>query len=118
MNMWLVIGAGTLIVLFFLWNRLGRASAAKVKEHLDRAALVVDVRTPQEFRGGHFPGALNLPLDSLQNGLRKLGQKDRPIVVYCASGMRSRMARRILHSNGYINAINAGGLHAMMRHAQ
>lgn len=76
--------------------------------------LIIDVRTPQEFKGGAFPGAINIPLDELPNHIDKLGNKLRDITVYCASGGRSAYAQRILHQAGYSNVKNGGGLAVMM----
>lgn len=76
--------------------------------------LVVDVRTPGEFRSGAYPGAVNIPLDDLQERLSELGGKDRELVLYCASGARSAYAQRVLRQLGYTNVINAGGLADIM----
>ncbi|GAB1415807.1 FAD-dependent oxidoreductase [Paludibacter sp.] len=76
--------------------------------------LVVDVRTPMEFQGGAFPGAINISLDELQSKLDELGSKDRDITLYCASGARSAYAQRILMQLGYTNVKNGGGLMQMM----
>lgn len=76
--------------------------------------LVIDVRTPQEFRGGAFPGAINIPLDELPRNLQKIGSTNREIVVYCASGARSSYAQQYLMQNGYPNVRNGGGIMQMM----
>jgi len=79
--------------------------------------LIVDVRTVQEFNGGAFPGAKNIPLDDLMHRQNEFGSdKNREIVVYCASGGRSSYAQRMLMQLGYTNVTNGGGLmHMMMR---
>ena len=78
--------------------------------------LVVDVRTPEEFRGGAFPGAVNIPLDELQNRIGELGSKSREITLYCASGARSAYAQRYLQQMGFTQVKNGGGLmHMMMK---
>lgn len=77
--------------------------------------LIVDVRTPQEFRGGAVPNAINISLDELMSRLDELGSNtDREIIVYCASGARSAYAQRMLMQMGYTNVKNGGGLHSMM----
>jgi NADPH-dependent 2,4-dienoyl-CoA reductase/sulfur reductase-like enzyme/rhodanese-related sulfurtransferase len=76
--------------------------------------LIIDVRTVQEYDSGAFPGSVNIPLDELQGRLSDLGDLDREIIVYCASGARSSYARRILQSKGFTNVTNGGGLHDMM----
>ncbi len=78
--------------------------------------LVVDVRTPEEFRSGAYPGAINISLDELQQRIDELGSKDREITLYCASGARSAYAQRVLQHFGFTNVKNGGGLmHMMMR---
>ncbi|RKD92219.1 FAD-dependent oxidoreductase [Mangrovibacterium diazotrophicum] len=77
--------------------------------------LVIDVRTPGEFRSGAFPDAINIPLDDLMQGKADLGEDtNREIIVYCASGARSAYAKQILQSRGFSNVTNGGGISAMM----
>lgn len=92
-----------------VWMLFGGARGAPteaVTDALQRGATILDVRTPAEFRAGHVKGALNVPVDEI--GVR-LGEvpKDRPVLVYCASGNRSRRATGILRQAG-IEAIDAG----------
>jgi len=81
-----------------------------VKEKIDSGALVLDVRTLEEFEDEHYPNALCIPVNELPNRLTEI-PKDKSIVVYCASGARSAYAARILKSSGYPDVINAGGLY-------
>jgi NADPH-dependent 2,4-dienoyl-CoA reductase/sulfur reductase-like enzyme/rhodanese-related sulfurtransferase len=76
--------------------------------------LVIDVRTRQEFKGGAFPGAINIPLDELQGQMDKLGSLTRDITVYCASGARSSYAQKALTQSGFTNVKNGGGIMQMM----
>ncbi len=77
--------------------------------------IVVDVRTPQEFAGGAYPGAINIPLDELQMRIVELGSKSREITLYCASGARSAYGQRGLLQMGFTNIKNGGGIMQMMR---
>lgn len=79
--------------------------------------LVVDMRSPGEFATGAYPGAVNIPLDTLPSRLGELGGKAREIIVYCASGARSGYAERLLSQEGFSNVRNGGGLAQMMRSA-
>jgi rhodanese-related sulfurtransferase len=79
--------------------------------------LVLDVRTPMEFSMGAYQGAINVDLDNLQQWAKEFGDKDRKIIVYCASGARSSYAMRILKQLGFTNVENGGGLHQMMARA-
>ena len=86
-----------------------RAPAAVVAEKIKAGATVVDVRSEEEFRGGAYLGAINVPLQALSARLHRI-PRDRPVVVYCASGSRSAMAVRLLKKAGYADVWNAGGL--------
>ncbi len=76
-------------------------------------AAVVDVRTTEEFEEEHYPRALNIPVDQIQKRMADLGDKQSPIVLYCASGARSAYAAQLLRSAGYSDVTNAGGLDDM-----
>jgi phage shock protein E len=65
-------------------------------------ALVMDVRTPQEYEAGHIRGAVLIPIRTLKRSVSRLPfDKKRPIVVYCTAGVRSEKALRILEKNGF-----------------
>jgi rhodanese-related sulfurtransferase len=61
---------------------------------------VVDVRTPAEYMGGHVPGSINIPLQDLLTRIDEVRTLQQPIVLCCASGMRSLAATNILRSEG------------------
>lgn len=103
-----VAAVAAFLLLRLALNR--RTPAAVVAQKLQAGATVVDVRSEAEFRSGAYRGAVNLPLQALQAKLGRI-PKDRPVVVYCASGARSAAAVRILKKAGYPDVSNAGGLH-------
>ncbi len=70
----------------------------------------IDVRTPEEFETGHYPTAINHPLDRLEQGIFPDISKDTPIMVYCRSGGRSTVAEQLLTQAGFTEVTNAGGL--------
>jgi Uncharacterized NAD(FAD)-dependent dehydrogenases len=76
--------------------------------------LIVDVRSPQEFAGGAYPGAVNIPLDELPRRIHELGNKTRDITLYCASGARSSYAMQALMQMGFTKVKNGGGIMQMM----
>ncbi len=76
---------------------------------LKSGAIIVDVRTPNEFNSGHIKGAINIPLNNLNGHIRKLQEKGKPIITCCASGMRSSSAKSILASAGLKDVHNGGG---------
>jgi phage shock protein E len=110
---WIVV-AGAAVSLIAIRGLLGvrRAPPEKVRERLDAGATVVDVRSAREFAGGAYRGALNIPLPVLASRLQEI-PRDRPVVVYCASGRRSSSAARLLVRAGYADVVNAGGLRHM-----
>lgn len=78
--------------------------------NLNKGALLIDVRTPQEFSQGHFKAATNLPLDQIEDGKFPQVAKDHKIYLYCRSGNRSAQAARLFNQQGYTNVIDLGGL--------
>lgn len=76
--------------------------------------IVIDVRTPEEFGTGAFPGAVNIPLDELVSRANEIGARGRDITLYCASGARSAYAEQQLMQLGFTNVKNGGGLMHMM----
>ena len=69
------------------------------------SALLLDVRTPQEYKGDALEGSVNIPLYELKNSLNQI-PKDKLILVYCASGNRAKTAIKILKEEGYTNLKN------------
>ncbi len=77
-------------------------------------ASLLDVRENDEWQSGHAPGAIHVALGDIDKAPRRL-PKGRPVVVMCASGMRSRSAARHLRSLGYDAASLAGGIAGWQR---
>lgn len=74
-------------------------------------SIMIDVRTPDEYRDGHIEGAVGIPLVSIPaTAARRLPDKDAPIYAYCLSGARSAQACRELERQGYTNVVNMGGV--------
>lgn len=76
-------------------------------EILKNGASIIDVRTPAEYKGGHVKGSVNIPLDQIRGKVDKIKKMKQPVVLCCASGMRSGQATGILKSSG-LEAYNAG----------
>ena len=84
-----------------------------VEEYRQAAdAVLLDVRTPQEYREGHIPGSQNMPLQQLDKVEEVTENKDTVLYVYCRSGARSRQAVSLLKHMGYTNVHNIGGIAA------
>ena len=78
-------------------------------------AVLVDVRTPEEFAGRHLDGAVNIPVGDLQSRLGEIdkltgGDKNKPIVVYCQAGGRAGRAKTMLVEAGHPQVTNLGGI--------
>ena len=84
-----------------------------LKEYAEKEnAVLLDVRTPQEYREGHIPGSKNVPLQTLDKVRSVVENKDAELFVYCHSGARSRQATAMLQHMGYTNVQNIGGIAA------
>jgi len=94
-------------MLSFIKKLLGGRPKTDYAALLQQGAMIIDVRTKEEYRGGHLPKSLNIPLDTLKQRLSGL-EKDRCIIACCASGMRSGLAKRMLQSHGFKEVYNGG----------
>lgn len=81
---------------------------------VESGALLIDVRTAEEFASGHLEQAGNIPLSEVATGFRSI-DKSQPIVVYCRSGNRSSIAMQALIKQGFTNVHNGGGLSEMQQ---
>lgn len=85
------------------WKQASSQPATVPKE-----AMVLDVRTPDEFKAAHAARAVNLPLQDIQSGVMPTPQKDTPLYVYCRSGNRSAQAKQLLEKHGYTKVTDIG----------
>ena len=86
-------------------------SMRQLESYLAKKAdmILLDVRSPEEYREGALKGAVNIPLEELEIRIGEL-DPDRPVVVYCARGSKSLIAARFLDENGFWAIACAGGL--------
>lgn len=104
------------VLLWFLYTRfapirgLKNLKADDFTSQLERDSnrILVDVREPDEYKGGFIPSALNIPLSQMKLRMNEI-PKDKKVYLYCRSGMRSKQAARILHKNGFANLTNLQG---------
>lgn len=97
--------------MFGLFSNGGGGNA---KQMIKDGALVIDVRSQEEWNEGHLPMAKLLPVDQLPNRIKDVeqwtgGDKTKPIVVHCRSGARSSRAQTMLKNAGFTNVVNGGG---------
>ena len=102
--------AGVGIVLFW-WLKRPDISSERAHQLVSEGARLVDVRSPGEFAATHLTGARNIPVGDIGRRANELGDKERPIVVYCAGGARSAVAKRTLTSAGFTQVFNLGAIH-------
>jgi phage shock protein E len=91
-----------------LKNLFGLGPKVDYADLVKQGAIILDVRSPGEYKQGHIKGSLNTPLNDLSQHITKL-KKETTIITCCASGMRSASAKSILKSNGFIQVHNGGG---------
>lgn len=92
----------------FFTNLFQSSPAIDFKSLVQSGAQVIDVRSPDEFKSGHIRKAINIPLQQLQKHMASL-DKQKSVIVYCASGNRSASARQLLQANGFTAVYNGGG---------
>lgn len=109
-NNWPLILISFYFIYKFYLNRSFKKLLPKLKAE---GALFIDVRSRGEYESGHAPQTINIPLDQLNNEMSKLS-RDKAIVVCCASGTRSAMAKGVLKKNGFRDVHNAGGWRALL----
>jgi rhodanese-related sulfurtransferase len=81
----------------------------KIQEYLNRDALILDVRTQQEWNEAHIANAMHIPLADLKNHIEDIKKLNKPVIAHCKSGVRSARATKLLKFYN-IEAVNGGGL--------
>ena len=109
MNWTTILVIAAIVAVIFIIKESGQISAKDALEKLKSGALVIDVRSVGEFNSGHLAKAINIPLDEIETALpKRVKDKDQVLLLHCASGMRSGMAKSKLIGMGYANAFNLG----------
>ena len=92
------------------YKEITQEEAAKIMQE-QSGFIILDVRTAQEFNGGHIPNAINVPNESITDKQpEQLPDKNQMILVYCRSGRRSKQAAQKLADMGYTNILEFGGI--------
>jgi len=92
-------------------------SQTVLKGLVDNGALIVDVRSPQEFASGHIEGSMNIPLETINSKLAFLKSKEKPVITCCRSGTRSGLAQVSLRAAG-VEAYNGGSWDKLIQKIQ
>jgi phage shock protein E len=90
-----------------LLGLLSKKYKVNYKEIYDIGAIIIDVRTKGEFSHGNFKGSVNVPLDKINDRIKDIKGKNKPVITVCKSGMRSGQAASALKRNG-VEAYNGG----------
>jgi rhodanese-related sulfurtransferase len=101
---WLRRVADTITGAAVLIGAFACGASSEIPE-IPAGALIVDVRSPGEYQTGHFPGAVNIPVDEIGRRTSELGEKDKSIVVYCRAGRRAASAKAQLEKAGSLDAM-------------
>lgn len=92
--------------MFGLINKLFGGNK-KLKDAIERDAIIIDVRSPDEYAQGHIKGAVNIPLQMIEGQIPQIKKYNKPVITCCKSGMRSAAAAGKLNSAG-IEVYNGG----------
>ena len=89
-------------------SKAGETGTMTFREALaNKSFLVLDVRSPDEYAGGHYDGAVNIPNGDFENRISELGKdKQRPMAIYCRSGMRSGGCVTTAKNHGFVNVFH------------
>ena len=97
---------------------LGLGPTLDYAQLIKAGAVIVDVRSKEEFAAGHIEDSINIPLELLKYNLNMVKDKSKIVITCCASGMRSANAKRIFIANGYNNVYNGGGWQSLQNKIQ
>jgi rhodanese-related sulfurtransferase len=97
-------------ILAFLGFRNGQ-----LKEALKKGAIIIDVRTPNEFDQGRVPDSINIPVDRIPVNAERIRQMKRPVIFCCSSGSRSGSAMRMMKEKGKKDVYNGGSWENVLR---
>ena len=103
--------AGNLTIINYRQTSYREVSSNEAAEFIQKEQpIILDVRTPNEYKRGHLPHSILIPVQELQNRYKELGiKKDREILIYCATGNRSTVASKILIDSGFKHIVNMRG---------
>ena len=94
---------------YMYMKRSGLISANEAAEHLQNGAVVIDVRSANEFESGHLLQAYNFPLDRIEMTVPgAVRDKSKVLLLHCSTGVRSNIAKKKLEGLGYKNVFNLG----------
>ena len=96
--------------LFNFFRNTADINTGVAEYETNDGAVLIDVRTAEEYRDGHIDGSVNIPLDRISSVVNIVKDKSTPLYVHCLSGGRSGQAVSYLKQMGYTNTKNIGGI--------
>ncbi|MDX1462951.1 MAG: rhodanese-like domain-containing protein [Marinirhabdus sp.] len=100
-----------------LFSSLFGNKSKQIEDFQDRGAIILDVRSEAEWNSGHIAGAKHIPLQQISSKISEIKKWDKPVITYCASGMRSANAANVLKKHD-VEAMNGGGLKSLQQKLQ
>ena len=98
-----------LAIAYLLMKRSGQISSKEASEYLKSGAMLIDVRSVNEFESGHILQAHNMPMDRIDVLVpTAVRDKNKVLLLHCSTGVRSGMAKKKLEEMGYKNVFNLG----------
>ena len=95
---------------FFDMFKLKDINGELEKAKTINGSIILDVRTISEYKDGHIPNSINIPVEDIESVASKYKDKSTPFFVYCLSGARSASAARVMNQMGYENVTDMGGI--------
>ena len=95
---------------FFDMFKLKDINGELEKSKSINGSIILDVRTISEYKDGHIPNSINIPVEDIESVASKYKDKSTPFFVYCLSGARSASAARVMNQMGYENVTDMGGI--------
>ena len=110
MNTWIPFAVVLALAAGYMYmKRSGLISAKEAAEHIEKGAMVIDVRSANEFESGHLLQAYNFPLDRIEMTVPgEVRDKSKVLLLHCSTGVRSNLAKKKLEELGYKNVFNLG----------
>jgi phage shock protein E len=107
---WIPFGVVLVLAIGYMsMKRSGQVSPKEASDFLRNGAMVIDVRSMDEFESGHIMQASNIPLDRLEMmALSVIRDRDKVLLLHCSTGVRSNLAKKKLVDMGFKNAYNLG----------
>ena len=97
---------------YFVFGRGREIQGPEARKLVAAGARLLDVRSPDEYAGGHLPGAINVPVQEIEGRLAEVGPRDGELVLYCRSGHRSSRATELLRRHGFTKVHDLGPMTA------